>query len=391
MRDHLAPNPWLRLDDSFGHNSGEQICATSQDFRMAVSLDDLFREPFPDPDEIVRTFDEARRDIRYIVTDYPVELLVTKFREGGGVEEGDIYIPEYQRELRWPERSQSYFIESVLLRIPVPPIFLYEQEGKLEVVDGSQRVRTLSQFVNNSFPLDELEKLDILNGMHFRDLPPVVQKRFLNTSIRSFVLDEGTDTSTRVEMFRRLNTTGKKLHDAEIRKGAYQGVFLSLILSCASSEIFKKLTPRTTKAADANSERQELVTRFFVYSDFYRDFRHDVQKFLDLHLIEGNRRFSDADIERMSREFEGTMNFIADNYPHAFYRTEKAAVLPRVRFEAVAVGTCLALREKPNLSVSNTDWLRGDDLNKLVRTDASNSGPRLRSRIEYVRDRLLGV
>jgi hypothetical protein len=311
------------------------------------------------------------------VTDYPVELLITKFKEEGGSEEGDIYIPPYQRELRWIKRSMSYFIESVLLRIPVPPIFLYEVEGKLEVVDGSQRVRTLFQFVSNKFALSELEKLDVLNGMYFRDLPSTIQKRFLNTSIRSFVLDEGTDTSTRIEMFRRLNTTGKKLHDAELRKGAYQGRFLSLILDCADSNLFKKLTPRISKAADPRSERQELVTRFFIYSDHYNDFRHDVQKFLDSHLIAGNQELSAADIKRMSEEFQRTMEFIEDNYPYAFYRTDKAAVLPRVRFEAVAVGTCLALRASPKLNAKDTDWLRGEDINKLVRTDASNSGPRL--------------
>ena len=356
---------------------------------MTPSTDEAYKNLFPDMEEIVRTFDEVRRDIRYIVTDYPVELLVTKFKEQGGSEEGDIYIPTYQRELRWIERSRSYFIESVLLRIPVPPIFLYEVEGKLEVVDGSQRVRTLFQFVNNRFALNELEKLDILNGMSFRELPPTIQKRFLNTSIRSFVLDEGTDTSTRVEMFRRLNTTGKKLHDAEIRKGAYQGRFLSLILECADSILFKKLTPRITKASDANSERQELVTRFFIYSDHYKAFRHDVQKFLDSHLIDGNRTLSDADIARMSGEFERTMKFIEANYPNAFYRTDKAAVVPRVRFEAVAVGTCLALRTNQKLKVHGAEWLRGEEINKLVRTDASNSGPRLRTRIEFVRDKLL--
>lgn len=129
---------------------------------IALSLDDLL-SVLPDPEEIVRVFDEARRDIRYIVTDYPIELLINKFRyDTPG--EGDLYIPEYQRELRWPERSQSYFIESVLLRIPVPPIFLYEVQGKLEIVDGSQRIRTLVQFAADQFLLTDLEKLDILNG-----------------------------------------------------------------------------------------------------------------------------------------------------------------------------------------------------------------------------------
>jgi hypothetical protein len=353
-----------------------------------LNIDELLAELFPDPEEIVQVVEDARRDTRYIVTDYPVELLVAKFREDP-TEEGDIYIPPYQRELRWPERSQSYFIESVLLRIPVPPIFLYEVEGRLEIVDGSQRIRTLSQFIKNEFTLEGLEKLDILNGMKFENLPASVQKRFNNTPIRSFVLDEGTDQTTRVEMFRRLNTTGKKLHDAEIRKGAYQGPFLSLILECAGSDLFKRLTPRITKASDPNSERQELVTRFFVYADHYQDFRHDVQKFLDKFLIAGNKSLTEADLNRMKEEFFLAMEFIAANFPHAFYRTDKGGTLPRVRFEAVAVGTILALRENPQLPGQNAAWSRGEKLGKLVRTDASNSGPRLRARIEFVRDSLL--
>jgi uncharacterized protein with ParB-like and HNH nuclease domain len=165
-----------------------------------VTIEDVLSGLFPDAEEVTRVVDEARRDTRYQVTDYPVELLVAKFREDPK-EEGDIYIPEYQRRLRWPLKGQSYFIESVLLRIPVPPIFLYEVGGRLEVVDGSQRIRTLAQFVRNQFRLDELEKLDILNGMYFSDLPDGVQRRFNNTPIRSFVLDEGATNQLALRCF----------------------------------------------------------------------------------------------------------------------------------------------------------------------------------------------
>jgi hypothetical protein len=340
------------------------------------------------PKEIEDAVDEARRDTRYQVTDYPVELIVSKFRESPH-DAGDIYIPDYQRKLRWSEKAMSYFIESVILRIPVPPIFLYEVGGKLEVVDGSQRVRTLAQFANDEFALQDIEKLDILRGFRCSQLPDAVRKRFLNTAIRSFVLDEGTDQTTRVELFRRLNTTGKKLHDAEIRKGAYQGVFLDLIIECADSELFKTLTPRMTAASDVNSERQELVTRFFIYGDHYQAFTHDVQKFLDRHLLEMNKIATPHLINTMRAEFVATMQFISNHYPHAFYRTDKSKILPRVRFEAVAVGTCLALRQTHNLHTADLTWLRGEELGKLVRTDASNSGPRLRDRIQFVRDRLV--
>jgi Protein of unknown function DUF262 len=341
-----------------------------------------------DDDEIDKIVEEARRDTRYVVTDYPVELIVQKFSDKAE-DEGDIYIPDYQRTLRWPDKSQAYFIESIILRVPVPPIFLYDRKGRLELVDGSQRVRTLVRFARNEFELFDLERLEILNGMKFLDLPPAVRKRLLNTPIRSFVLDEGTDESTRIELFRRLNTTGKKLHDAEIRKGAYQGRFLDLILECSASKVFLALTPRISKASDPESERQELVTRFFVYSNFYQDFRHDVRKFLDQHVIELNRRSKDKDLERMRGEFFSTMDFLYSNAHASFYRTAKSATLPRVRFEAISVGTCLALRENPELSDVDMSWVWGDELQQLVRTDASNSGPRLRDRVEFVRNQLL--
>jgi hypothetical protein len=343
----------------------------------------------PSEDEIVAVIEAARRDVRYLVTDYPVELLVSKFKEEP-LQEGDIYIPEYQRKLRWTDQAQSYFIESVILRIPVPPIFFYDVKGRLEIVDGSQRVRTLARFVNDEFALGELEKLDILSGLKYSKLPTTIQKRLFNTPIRSFVLDEGTDESTRIELFRRLNTTGKTLHDAEIRKGAFRGKFLDLIVECAATPLFKSLSPRISKSADPESERQELVTRFFVYSDHYTEFKHDVRRFLDLEVIQQNKTISADQVQQKRIEFNKTMTFIKANYPTAFYRGGKGGTLPRVRFEAVAVGTCLALRENPNLTLNgNTDWLFGDTLNALVRTHASNSGPRLRDRIEYVKVQLL--
>jgi hypothetical protein len=338
--------------------------------------------------ELTAAVEEVRRDVRYVITDFPVELLVSKFRELPQ-DEGDIYIPAYQRQLAWTLSNKCYFIESMILRIPVPPIFFYDVDGRLEVVDGSQRVRTLAEFLRNEFRLEGLEKLEMLNGLDFNGLPSPIKKRLNNTPLRSFVLDQGTDESTRIEMFRRLNTTGKKLQDAEIRKGAFQGPFLNLIVECAENNLFKSIAPRIAGSTDPQSARQELVTRFFVYSNFYRSFRHDVRKFLDSHVETLNKEPAQR-INDLRQEFVRVMTFIKANYPDAFYRSAKSKVLPRVRFEAIAVGTCLALREDPDLVFKNGSWLASADFQKMVRTDASNSGPRLTQRVEYVRDRLLG-
>lgn len=342
-----------------------------------------------DPDEVASIVDDVRREARYVVTDFSVELVVSKFRHEAEAE-GDIYVPEYQRSLAWSVEQSSYFIESLILRVPVPPVFLYDVEGRLEIVDGSQRIRTLVKYLHNGFELTGLEKLDVLNGYHFADLPPSVQRRLNNTPIRSFVLDQGTDESTRVELFRRLNTSGKRLEDAEIRKGVYRGAFLDLVIHWAASDLFKSLTPYMAKGVDARSERQELVTRFFVYCDRYLAFRHDVRKFLDSNMEELNRSADEARLAEMGAEFERTMQFIRKFYPKAFYRPDGGKRVPRVRFEAVAVGTALALRADPKLKAPSDAWLRSEQFEELVRTDASNSAPKLRGRIEYVRNSLLG-
>lgn len=343
-----------------------------------------------DPEEVDSVVEGARREVRYIITDFSVELIVSKFREKAEAE-GDIYVPAYQRNLAWKEDKQSYFIESLILRIPVPPVFFYDVEGRLEIVDGSQRIRSLVSFLSDGFILDKLEKLDVLNGFRFSDLPISVQRRLNNTPIRSFVLDQGTDESTRIDLFRRLNTSGKKLEDAEIRKGVFKGPFLDLVIAAAASKEFSAVTPHMGGGVDTESERQELTTRFFVYADRYMQFKHDVRRFLDATMADLNRRCSPQTIAELRGEFDRVMRFIAKHYPRGFYRTESGKIVPRVRFEAVAVGTALALRQDPNLVPASLEWLRSTEFDRLVRTDASNSAPKLRARIEFVRDRLLGV
>src|SRR4051794_19430716 len=124
----------------------------------------------PADEDIQSLLNEARRVINYAVTDFSLEVISGKFKEKAEAE-GDIFIPDYQRKLVWSPEKMSYFIESLLLRVPVPPIFLYDVGGRLEVVDGSQRIRSIKSFINNEHRLQGLEKLDFLNGFRFRDLP----------------------------------------------------------------------------------------------------------------------------------------------------------------------------------------------------------------------------
>jgi len=334
--------------------------------------------------------DSARREINYTVTDFPVESLVDKYEPHDKQHPAEIFVPDYQRGLVWKREQISYFVESLILRVPIPPLFLYDKEGFLEIVDGSQRVRAIAEFMRNRCRLVGLDKLNFLNDFRFVDLPQATSLRFKNTPIRTFVLSESADQTTRADLFRRLNTSGTPLSGAEIRVGAYPGPMMDLIIQCANDPWFKSVCPATRGQRDADSERQELTLRFFAYYERYEKFDHDVARFLDEYLDEGNRDFSTAHIARLRDKFQETVSFVVQHFEYGFQRSPTSKQTPRVRFEALSVGIARALDETSDLRTSNIEqWLESNEFKRIVTAGATNSATRLRERIEFVRDKLL--
>jgi len=136
-------------------------------------------------------------------------------------------------------------------------------------------------------------------------------------------------------------------------------------------------------------EPLELVTRFFAYSDRYLQFGHDVDSFLDDYVKDNRDKFSK---KVMASEFAKTLEFVKKNFPYGFAKSRTAKTTPRVRFEALSVGVNLALRTKPDLvPPSVVSWLESDEFTVQTTTHASNSAPRLRGRIQFVRDHLLST
>jgi Protein of unknown function DUF262 len=113
---------------------------------------------------------EKQKVVDYQIREYTIELLVRKYQEGRKEKKNDIFIPDYQRKFVWDEKKQSFFIESLLLGMPIPYMFSAdsaENDGRSEIVDGSQRLRTLEAFLDNKLVLIGLEKLALLNGFRF--------------------------------------------------------------------------------------------------------------------------------------------------------------------------------------------------------------------------------
>jgi hypothetical protein len=325
---------------------------------------------------------QIQRDIRFDTRDFPIETIV-KRREAE-----NFFIPPYQREFVWKDKEQSQFIESVLMGLPIPMMFLAEvEDGTFEIVDGAQRIQTLCAFMDGDLKLKGLKKLNLLNGFTYGDLPETQKNKFSARALRIVILDQETTDDNRKELFDRINKSGKKLTPSERRRGALEGAFMAYLEKCANKPLFVSLCP-VSDAARRRKEPLELVTRFFAYSEWYEKFVHDVDDFLDAFVRDHRAEFPQ---KRFDKEFQRTLSFVDKHFPYGFAKTATAKTTPRVRFEALAVGVNLALRDKPGLVPPAIDWLESESFLKQTTTHASNSPARLLSRIRYVRDRLLGV
>jgi uncharacterized protein with ParB-like and HNH nuclease domain len=212
--------------------------------------------------------------------------LVNKYLTRLEEDDNELFVPDYQREHTWSPEHQSKFIESVLIGLPIPYLFVADvpdKEGRLEIVDGSQRIRTLASFITNHLRLDGLRKLTELNGFKFEDLPISRQRRFNRHTLRMIELTEQADEDVRRDIFERINTGSQKLTDMEVRWGVHDSPFLRFIRECSEDERFARLAP-LNEAAVRRRERQEFVLRFFAYLQNYAEFDRKVVDFLNEYL-----------------------------------------------------------------------------------------------------------
>lgn len=331
---------------------------------------------------------EQSKRIEFYLTEYTVELLASKMHSH------EFEIPGYQREDTWGPSRKSRFIESLLMGLPIPFLFFWEKPdtGRLEVVDGSQRLRTIEQFVLDDFQLGKLEVLTALEGLRFRDLPSSRQRKLKNRSIRGIVLNEHADEQARFDLFDRINTGSKIAKGAEIRRGALPGPFLDLVIELASDAHFSTIAPLTEQQLKER-EGEELVARFFAYSDGLEGYRDRVSQFLLGYSRKMNQRFTESpnDVGVYRQRFFDTMTFIERVFPYGFRSSKNGITTRKARFEAIAVGSYLALKKCPDL-INHTpavNWLAENEFKSVTGSDGANAIGRLQNRLTFVRDRLL--
>ncbi len=261
-------------------------------------------------------------EIRFITEQarYPLNSINTMLDSGKY-----IINPEYQRRNRWNNTRKSRLIESFIMNVPIPPIFLYEVDYAIyELVDGLQRLTAIYDFYKGKFDLEGLEYWHELNGRNYKNLPEQIRRGIDRRYLSSIILLQETAKNTEEAdflkqiVFERLNSGGEKLTPQETRNALHNGKFNQLCIKLAKNDFFRQMwklpleSEGEEKLFESESYRKmedvELVLRFFAYRHI-NSLKSTVDKFLDAYLKQAND-YPDSTIKELENLFTETINLI---------------------------------------------------------------------------------
>ena len=218
-------------------------------------------------------------------------------------------IPEIQREYVWDNGRASRLIESLILNIPVPPLYFAEtRDAHFEVIDGHQRVRSIARYLSNEFGLSGLRVLAEFMGKRFHQLPEREQ-RFLRTrSLRVIIIAHDSHPNMKFEVFERLNTGGISLNAQELRNSLYRGAFNKELKALAKNEAFRNCIG--TKTPRRRMVDQELVLRFLALRDSLAEYRPPLKRTLNDYMY-AHRDPDEGRLAERRQTFSDTMSALA--------------------------------------------------------------------------------
>lgn len=278
---------------------------------------DLELEPITSEDE---DYESAPPD--YQISTYPADFILEVLHQKWKA--GEIMIPEFQRGFVWKQVQASKLIESFLVGLPVPAVFLYTERKsqKFFVIDGQQRLKSIFYFFEGYFGLEAqgarrvfrlsgLSPESIFNSKTFEDLRDEDKRRLKNAVLRSFVvqqLDPADDTSM-YHIFERLNTGGTLLTNQEIRNCVYHGNFISFLNQINLLHPWRRILGKD--AADSRRKDIELLVRFFAMRDISA-YKKPMKDFLS-KFMRKNRDASEEVLANNRELFERTCNGVVES------------------------------------------------------------------------------
>lgn len=334
--------------------------------------------------------------------------------------------PEYQRRLRWSAAQKSRLIESLLLNIPVPPVFFYESEAaRYEVMDGQQRLNTINDFFSGAFALTGLKVLTPLNGLRYPRASPRVKRTLDRANLSAIVLLLESEserpaqgklslTDIRRLVFDRLNTGGMKLNPQELRNAQNPGPFNQAIVNLSRFDLFTEVfdIPQYNEANPEdyyiNPDRQkntlyssmkdcELVLRYFALK-VPENIRGSMKSMLDRAM---EQKMSDHDANAAEQDYMERFHFLYelfDGEPFVLHSlTDNKPRVSAALYDAamVAVDTLWDQRDRIAADRDGVHQRMNDanaDQDKYeILVGRGNTAESVRSRIELMKQVLLHV
>jgi uncharacterized protein with ParB-like and HNH nuclease domain len=306
--------------------------------------------------DVQETVSPSSYSITSYNADYPVDGLVKR------IQRQDIYIPDFQRSYVWKKEQASRFIESLLLGLPVPGIFLAKEPetNKLIVIDGQQRLKTLQYFYEGIFPIksDENKHTHFLlskvakqfDGKSYEDLSANDQRQLDDsilpaTIVRQEEPQEEFSTSM-YYIFERLNTGGTQLSTQEIRASIYYGGFNQLLNELNQHEIWQKIFQgdKSSRQPDPSKRMKdcELILRFIALNFAIDSYKKSMKEFLN-QFMKTNRNLQRYSALEIKGVFENTINTIYQALGERAFRPRRG--LHAAVFDAVMVGVANRLKQ----------------------------------------------
>jgi hypothetical protein len=271
---------------------------------MSEEIDEITIEEDLQDESVVIEPDNNNRRIHTNTSDPTIKDLFDRFKDGDLVLQ-----PDFQRYFVWDHAKSSKLVESVLLDVPLPIIYLAEeQDGRESVIDGQQRLTTFFDYLDGKFPLSSLQVRKDYNGLKFSDLDRLLQNKIRRASIRAITIQKESDKDLKFEIFERLNTGSVALNDQELRNCIYRGNYNKLLRSLATDEDFLFLLG--LEKPEKRMRDVELVLRFAAfYHATYLKYRPPIKKFLNDDM-EQFKEIREKDAQDLQKAFKNSVQII---------------------------------------------------------------------------------
>lgn len=342
----------------------------------------------PDDDVDDFTADELKTSEIFTISsygaDYPVEIIPSR------IESRDWYTPSFQRNFIWSLPQASRFIESLLLGLPVPGIFLFKEidTGKHLIIDGQQRTKSIQLFMSGEDFNDRKFRLvnvaDKFDGKSYAELDEDDQRRLRDSILHATIFQQKSpheDNRSVYEVFERINTGGSKLSPQEIRSCINHGPIVDLLEQLSSTEEWTQVF----RSKSARLKDHELILRFFAFLDQLDNYASPMKKFLDDHMAR-IRMPSEIERQKLARIFERTLGYISKNVGGNVFRPERA--FNAAVFDCIAVETARLLENSDEIKDYGRKYDRLISDNRFLELTSRSTAvsERVRSRFSMARD-----